>query len=59
MEFFVHMSGSDIEALNVYQAPVEGHDILKKSWSGHQGTEWFKGEVTFDSRETFQVGLNC
>lgn len=55
MEFFLHMKGRDIGYLNIYQAPVEDHDIKKRSWSGEQGQDWFKEEVIFDSREPFQV----
>ena len=57
MEFFLNMNGRHIGTLNIYQAPVEGHDVIKRTWSGEHGTSWIKGEASFDSRETFQVGL--
>lgn len=55
MEFFLYMMGGTIGTLNIYQAPVEGHDIVKRTWSGEHGAVWMKGEVSFDSREIFQI----
>ncbi|XP_031569217.1 uncharacterized protein LOC116303758 isoform X3 [Actinia tenebrosa] len=55
MTFYVHMYGNNIGQLNIYQAPVIGHDTLKKFFKTSQGDAWLKEEVTFDSNEEFQI----
>jgi len=49
------MYGDTIGKLNVYQAPVVGHDVIKKSLTVSQGDAWIREEITFDSDREFQV----
>ena len=55
MEIYIHMKGGDIGTINIYQAPVEGFAVKKFSVSRHQGSEWFKRQIQFDSDKEFQV----
>lgn len=55
MEIYIHMKGGDIGTINIYQAPVEGFAVKKYSVSRHQGSEWFKRQIKFDSDKEFQV----
>ncbi|KAK3713138.1 hypothetical protein QZH41_010040 [Actinostola sp. cb2023] len=57
MTFYVHMYGRDIGRLNIYQAPVIGHDIVKEAFTKSQGNAWVKEEVIFDSDKEFQIIL--
>ena len=49
------MKGRDIGTINIYQEPVEGFAVKKFSLSTHQGSEWFKRQIQFDSDKEFQV----
>lgn len=55
MEIYIHMKGGNIGTINIYQAPVEGFAVKKFSLSTHQGSEWFKRQIQFDSDKEFQV----
>ena len=55
MEIYIHMRGGNIGTINIYQAPVEGFAVKKFSLSTHQGSEWFKRQIQFDSDKEFQV----
>lgn len=60
MDFYIHMKGSQIGYLNIYQAPVEDFNTLKASWNGEQSTVWFHKRVKFDSKHVFQVrDISC
>lgn len=56
MDLFIHMKGSHIGALNIYQAPVVGFAIKKLSLNTDQGQNWFERQIHFDSDTEFQVG---
>lgn len=49
------MKGGNIGTINIYQAPVEGFAVKKFSLSTHQGPDWFKRQIQFDSDKEFQV----
>lgn len=49
------MKGGNIGTINIYQAPVEGFAVKKFSLSTHQGSDWFKRQIQFDSDKEFQV----
>ena len=55
MDLYIHMKGSHIGALNIYQAPVVGFAVKKLSLSTDQGQNWVKRQVLFDSVTEFQV----
>lgn len=55
MDLFIHMKGSHIGALNIYQAPVVGFAVKKLSITSDQGQKWFQRQVLFDSDREFQV----
>ena len=55
MDLYIHMKGSHIGALNIYQAPVVGFALKKLSINSDQGQKWFKRTVHFDSDSEFQV----
>ena len=55
MDIYIHMRGGDIGTINIYQAPVEGFAVKKFSLSNHQGSNWFKRQIQFDSDKEFQV----
>jgi hypothetical protein len=55
MTFFAHMYGDHLGKLNIYQAPVIGHDIVKKFLKTSQGNVWKREDVVFDSDKEFQV----
>ena len=55
MDLYIHMKGSHIGALNIYQAPVVGFALKKLSINSDQGQKWFKRTVYFDSDAEFQV----
>ncbi|XP_020605209.1 uncharacterized protein LOC110044027 isoform X4 [Orbicella faveolata] len=55
MDLYIHMKGSHIGALNIYQAPVVGFTVKKLSITTDQGQNWFKRQVHFDSDTEFQV----
>ena len=55
MDLYIHMKGSHIGALNIYQAPVVGFALKKLSINSDQGQKWFKRTVHFDSDAEFQV----
>lgn len=55
MEIYIHMKGGNIGTINIYQAPVEGFAVKKFSLSTHQGSDWFKRQIQFDSDKEFQV----
>ena len=55
MGLSIHMKGSHIGALNIYQAPVVGFAVKKLSITSDQGQNWFKRHVLFDSDREFQV----
>lgn len=55
MDLYIHMKGSHIGALNIYQAPVVGFAVKKLSITSDQGQNWFRRQVLFDSDTEFQV----
>ncbi|PFX16283.1 Neurotrypsin [Stylophora pistillata] len=55
MDLFIHMKGSHIGELNIYQQPVVGFAVKKLSLTTNQGSDWFKRQVQFDSDTKFQV----
>ena len=55
MDLYIHMKGSDIGTLNIYQAPVDDFAIKKLSLSNQQGRNWFNKKIQFDSDTEFQV----
>ncbi|KAJ7369310.1 hypothetical protein OS493_039862, partial [Desmophyllum pertusum] len=48
MTLYVHMKGSHIGALNIYQAPVVGFAVKKLSLSSNHGQYWFKQQVIIE-----------
>lgn len=59
MDLYIHMKGSHIGELNIYQAPVVGFAVKKLSLTTQNGQYWFKKQIQFDSNTEFQVGKSC
>ena len=58
MDLYIHMQGSSIGALNIYQAPVVGFAVKKLSLTTAQGQNWVKKQIQFDSNREFQVSIS-